>query len=1642
MNAKYAAIIALALALAIPSGTHAGTLYWDSDGTGAVGTPPTSGVGGAGTWDTSSAKWWNGSSYQTWTAAGGQDVADFRGTAGTVTVSGTVNVNKINIATGAVGSAYTISSGTVAFTGSPGIIEVTSTAGSVFSSGASGSLKLNATGNSQTVGGSIVAIISGATSLGSFELALNTDSNALLLDNAAGLGPASSTVKLTKGVLNLSGGSTYSFNAWATELAGGAVRGRYGSCTWNGATTLTANSMLMARNGSGGALTFSATATINLNANTLFLNAGASSGGGITLNGVISGAGSLALTNNNLGGSDGGLGTNTLGAANTFSGTATTTAGLGTLALNHVNALQNATLNTGASSGSQQVTFIVAGNNTYNIGALTGADDLALGGNTISVGSKAVDTTFSGVISGTGGLTKVGGNKLTLSGANSYAGNTTISAGTLSASPNSFQQTPLLTLAAGATLDVSTAGITLTGSSPQQTLAAGSNSGIASIIALSQTATLNSGALLSFQADGSGSTLGKLSVTGNLTLNANAMTVNVAGSALAAGTYRLLDCTGTLSGSANANPTITGITSGFTATVSTTPGAGGHVDLVVTASSFSYSAFRVYATSGSPAAGANDQLTIYTVNSDGTTNTSNSGDITLSFSGLNNAPGGAAPTVTDKTAAAKNFGQAATITFANGVSTAGGLLVAKKAETATVHVTDGTHTDQSTGGNNGASLTVSAGTASALAMQTQPPTTAVVNQPFNPQPVVAVNDTYGNQVTADSSTWVFTAATNTLYGTTNVQASGGLATFSGLYLAGAGTDALTFTTTNGLASVKSADLTVTQSGTCTATYNGNGNTSGTAPADPNSPYTAGATVMVLGNTGGLTNAGYVFAGWNTAANGTGTGYNPGNTFIITGNTTLYAVWTTNTTFSPLVIYADALASGWIQNGWTYTVDPANSSPVHSGAHSMAVTLSGSSGFGPYFTGSPFSTANYSALSFWLHGGVSGGQSLGMQICRAGTPVQTLTLAPLPANTWTNIVLPLSSIGIANVTNFNCFRFTSSAATPVFYADDVQLNGATAYTVTYNGNGNTGGVAPMDGNSPYASGATVTVLGAGSLGKLGYAFVGWNTAASGSGANYSPGNTLTLAASTTLFAQWAPSSATYTLTYSGNGNTGGTPPIDSNSPYLVGSTVTVLDNTGGLTNSGLTFLGWNTASNGSGTSYSLGSTFLIAANTTLYAQWNFRPIAPPPVTTGAPGPGKRVLVTPPEYAGTDVHHTLYLPSNWQPNGHYPVIIEFAPNVYGSFAGTVEDTQLGFYQSAGVDFIWVTMPSINYLASPMSDAIAWWGNGSPVDAAGQALCAQYVKTNLVRTMENYGGDPSSVFITGFSRGAIATGYIGLSSDDVADIWLAFLPHSHYDGGSFTPDPGNVRTSRIKGRASFITYGQSDSGAANSIIGLNNLTALGFPVEAYELVGLDHTDEWITDASTPIASSNSNVANVPDVRARLRTWLHNVLTNKPGTHSISGRVADDAGRPVAGARVQSGTHWTFTDQNGTYSLAGLVNGPRTLAISHPVYKFTTNALSVILIGANLTNQNFVSPAVIIQRTSRSGPGQIIIDFAGPANTTFDIRKSLTLSPTPFPIGVTPLNAPVTTDDRGGGRGVAQAIIAAADAAEPTAFFELHQQ
>jgi uncharacterized repeat protein (TIGR02543 family) len=180
------------------------------------------------------------------------------------------------------------------------------------------------------------------------------------------------------------------------------------------------------------------------------------------------------------------------------------------------------------------------------------------------------------------------------------------------------------------------------------------------------------------------------------------------------------------------------------------------------------------------------------------------------------------------------------------------------------------------------------------------------------------------------------------------------------------------------------------------------------------------------------------------------------------------------------------------------------------------------------------------------------------------------------------------------------QLTMGQSDMVLYA---QWRANPGYRVIYDGNGADSGSVPVDANA-YGDGQYVTVLGNPDLlHRNGYIFAGWNTQTDGNGSNYVQGNQFVMGASDhTLYAKWT-TNPTYTVTYDGNFSTGGTVPVDAVN-YEEGLTVTVLGNSGDLVYSGCSFTGWNTAADGSGSSYVQGGQFTMGvSDVTLYAQWS-------------------------------------------------------------------------------------------------------------------------------------------------------------------------------------------------------------------------------------------------------------------------------------------------------------------------------------------------------------------------------------------------------------------------------------------------------
>ena len=251
----------------------------------------------------------------------------------------------------------------------------------------------------------------------------------------------------------------------------------------------------------------------------------------------------------------------------------------------------------------------LTGNNSYTGVTTISAGTLQVGnGGTVgSVGNSSaiVDNgsinfnrsdavAYGGVISGVGALTQQGSGTLTLGAVSTYGGNTSIAAGTLALGAGaSIPNSPVIGLATGTTLDASAAGgITLNGAVSQTLTGTGTIKGNVSTTTGSSlnpagngtTGTLTFNNSLSVNGgtvylDLSTGPLDQLTVGGNLALNSGLVQLNVIGSALPNGTYKLITYSGSLSGGA-ANLSVAGFAQpGQIATLSDSN--PGEIDLVV-----------------------------------------------------------------------------------------------------------------------------------------------------------------------------------------------------------------------------------------------------------------------------------------------------------------------------------------------------------------------------------------------------------------------------------------------------------------------------------------------------------------------------------------------------------------------------------------------------------------------------------------------------------------------------------------------------------------------------------------------------------------------------------------------------------------------------------------------------------------------------------------------------------------------------------------------------------------------------------------------------------------------------------------------------------------------------------------------------
>jgi uncharacterized repeat protein (TIGR02543 family) len=394
-------------------------------------------------------------------------------------------------------------------------------------------------------------------------------------------------------------------------------------------------------------------------------------------------------------------------------------------------------------------------------------------------------------------------------------------------------------------------------------------------------------------------------------------------------------------------------------------------------------------------------------------------------------------------------------------------------------------------------------------------------------------------------------------------------------------------------------------------YDGNGNTSGDAPIDAIG-YEPGKTVIVLGNGGNLEKAGYEFGAWNTASDGSGVTYAPGQTFVMgLADVTLYAQWTSVYT---VTYNGNGAGSGSVPvddtpyaAGSIVTV-LGNTGDLEKAGYSFAGWNTAAGGGGiTYSPGQRFvlSAAHVTLYALWTENPTSAVTYDGNGPDSGDAPVDKTNYEP------GQLVTVLGNTGnlVRAGFSFAGWNLASDGSSASYVAGQTFLMGQTdvtlyaqwvpTYNVTYDGNGADSGSVPVD-ETRYPPGSVVTVLGnTGSLNRDGYAFAGWNSASDGSGASYAAGQTFVIgSADVTLYARWV---LVYTVTYDGNGADSGNPPVDA-TEYVAGSLVAVLG-PGSLDRSAKLFGAWNTAADGLAEQYAPGDIIAMGSgDITLYAQW--------------------------------------------------------------------------------------------------------------------------------------------------------------------------------------------------------------------------------------------------------------------------------------------------------------------------------------------------------------------------------------------------------------------------------------------------------
>ena len=341
------------------------------------------------------------------------------------------------------------------------------------------------------------------------------------------------------------------------------------------------------------------------------------------------------------------------------------------------------------------------------------------------------------------------------------------------------------------------------------------------------------------------------------------------------------------------------------------------------------------------------------------------------------------------------------------------------------------------------------------------------------------------------------------------------------------------------------------------TYNSNG---GKGNIEDNTIYEDNSIVTVK-SSDGISKTDAKFVSWNTKADGTGTSYNANDTFIITENTTLYAIWQDiEKPKTYTVIYDVNGGTGSIKDDNIYT---ANSTAIVKSSDGISKT---DAKFVSWNTKADGTGTSYNANDNIIVN-------------------NNIVLYAI----WQDIEKPDPKPEIET------------------------------YTVIYDVNGGTGSIKD---NNIYTANSIAIVKSSDGISKTGAKFISWNTKADGTGITYNANDNIIVNNNIVLYAIWQdiekpdpkPEIETYRVIYDLNGGIG--TKVDEIEYYKNDEVTVKCDK--GISKELAKFKYWNTKADGTGSIYKPFDTFIITSNVTLYAIWEDLP-KPTPVIVDTPDP---------------------------------------------------------------------------------------------------------------------------------------------------------------------------------------------------------------------------------------------------------------------------------------------------------------------------------------------------------------------------------------------------------------------------------------